>query len=209
YSRQNFLNHIEGAHTALRVLYGSESGNILSYSSNYSGSSIILQYTPISRSTWLKFIFYIDYVNKKVHFRIPSLTISGENDFDAGTPPDIPSVMAFIVSTVNVLFQQSVFKLDNFVISAVNTVPLNIQEWISSKFNVFPNPVNDVVTITNNENIGIEEIVVYDMDGKRVKEQKCKNESEIQLNIKDLASGVYMLHIKTKEGVTVKKIVKK
>src|SRR5690606_23022887 len=99
-------------------------------------------------------------------------------------------------------------KYDNLTITAVNQVPLNIEEVLASKFNIFPNPVTDVVTITNNENIAIEEVIVYEMNGKIVKLQKSNNESEIQLNMESFATGTYLLHIETKEGMAVKKVIK-
>src|SRR5690606_34033170 len=104
---------------------------------------------------------------------------------------------------------QAVHKFDNFVISAVDTVPLSTQDFISSKFNVFPNPMNDVVTITNNENINIEQIQVFDISGKNVKIHSYTNTNKVQLNLENLASGTYLLHINTNKGVAVKKIVKK
>lgn len=104
---------------------------------------------------------------------------------------------------------QAVHKFDNFVILAVDTVPLSTQDFISSKFNVFPNPMNDVVTITNNENINIDQIQVFDISGKSVKTHSYTNTNKVQLNLEKLASGTYLLHINTNKGVAVKKIVKK
>src|SRR5690606_14898862 len=63
-------------------------------------------------------------------------------------------------------------KYDDITISAVDHVPLSIKDFVSSKFNVFPNPINDVVTVTNNEDIGIEEIMVYNMNAKIVQSKK-------------------------------------
>src|SRR5690554_3861333 len=208
----SFWNNISGTNLTqmLRAIYHSNSSEIFSTSNGYNGRVAVLYETPIPRNTWLKLIFYIDYVNKKTYSRIPSLAIGGENNFfDAGTPPDIPSVMAFYVRMVNSHSQQCVFKIDNIVFSAVNTVPpLDIKEWVSSKFNVFPNPVTDVVTITNNENIGIEEILIYDINGKTVKLQHCENKNEVQLNMESFASGTYLLHIKTNQGTAIKKLIK-
>jgi len=39
--------------------------------------------------------------------------------------------------------------------------------------------------------------------------QMFNNENEIQLNVENLVSGVYLLHIETNEGTAVKKLVKK
>lgn len=168
---------------------------------------ISTQQLPILKNTWVKLVMYIDYPNQKIYFNLPSfgvlmaydapgvISLANSLVFRAGSIGHSPSILSF-------------YKFDNFVISAVNTVPLSVQKWVSSKFNVFPNPANDVVTITNNENIGIEEILVYDINGKTVKGQKSKRAKEIQLNVSSLSSGTYLLHIKTKEGVAIKKLVK-
>src|SRR5690554_528700 len=103
-------------------------------------------------------------------------------------------------------------KYDNIKITALNAVPpyvLNAENFLAQKFNVFPNPVTDIVTITNNENIGIEQIEVLDINGKTIKSLNYNKENEVQLNLGDFASGMYLLHIKTNEGTAVKKVVKK
>ncbi|HLW42194.1 MAG TPA: T9SS type A sorting domain-containing protein [Flavobacterium sp.] len=166
--------------------------------------SHILQPTTVPTNTWLKFELYLDYVNEISYFTVPTLGISGVSGwFSLSKLSGIRLTVETIAST------QSVHKFDNFVISAVNTVPLSTQEFISSKFSVFPNPANDIVTITNSENIGIEQIKVFDMSGKTIKSQLFNNENEVQLTIEDLAPGIYMLYIKAKEGTAVKKITKK
>src|SRR5690554_1162499 len=106
----------------------------------------------------------------------------------------------------------AVVKLDNIKLSALQTLPshlVSIRDFVSSKFNVFPNPVTDVVTITNSENIGVEQIEVFDISGKTVKSLHFNNENEVQLHLGDFASGTYLLHIQTNEGMAVKKVVKK
>src|SRR5690554_649728 len=100
-------------------------------------------------------------------------------------------------------------KIDNINLSAQNFTPtVGVDDFISSKFNVFPNPATDVVTITNNENMGIEVVTVYDGVGRIVQSELYRTTSEMQLNIENLASGSYFLHIKTSQGTAVKKLIK-
>jgi len=66
-----------------------------------------------------------------------------------------------------------------------------------------------VVTITNNENIVLEQVAIYDINGKTTKTQTFNKENEVQLNIGNLAASIYMVHLKTAEGTAVKKLVKK
>jgi len=164
----------------------------------------ILQPTTVPRNTWLKFELYLDYVNKESYFTIPSLGVSGVSGWVSSF--DLSSIMFHIYTSGSI---QSVYKFDNIIISAIKNTPLSVKnDFVSSKFSVFPNPVNDVVTITNNENIGIEHIQVFDISGKSVHLKTFNYENEVKLNIENLALGIYTIHIKTKEGVAVKKIIK-
>ena len=164
----------------------------------------ILQSIAVPRNTWLKFELYLDYANQISYFTIPSLGVSGTSGWFSSSNFSETQLVVETIASV-----QPVYKFDNFVISAVDTVPLSTQDFISSKFNVFPNPINDVVTITNNESISIEQIQVFDISGKSVKTHSFTNVNEVQLNIENLASGSYLLQIKTNKGIAVKKIVKK
>lgn len=164
-------------------------------------------YEDFQYDTWISIQMFMDYTTGYIYLYIPDFQI-----LSYGTFSHNESLAGLILMTNMTPYNpQAANKFDNIRISALKTLPsyLGIDDFISSKFNIFPNPVTDMVTISNAENIGVEEVIVYDIYGKIVKSQKCKSESEIQLNIEDLASGVYMLHIKTEEGVAVKKIVKK
>src|SRR5690606_4916518 len=166
------------------------------------------QFSKFTDNTWVRLVVYIDYPNQKIYFRLPSVGELLVHDAPNVIPP--VNSLLFIASTIGLTPSfLSFYKFDNLVVSAVNTVPLSTQSFISSKFNVFPNPVNDVVTITNNENINIEQVEVFDVSGKAIQSQAFNNDNEVQLNIKDLASGTYMLHIKTAESTVVKKVIKK
>src|SRR5690606_36457497 len=97
-------------------------------------------------------------------------------------------------------------------ITALQSVPpyvLSATNFLSEKFNIYPNPASNVVTITNNENMLVNKIEVYNTTGKLINTQNYNNEAELQLNVENLASGTYMLHLQTNEGTAVKKLVKK
>lgn len=160
----------------------------------------------VPTNTWLKLELYLDYVNEISYFTIPSLGISGVSGWFSSLNF---SGMELYVGSSTGSSLQVIHKFDNFQVSAVNKVPLSVQDFISNKFNVFPNPASNVVIINNAENITIEQVEVFDISGKTVKTQQFNNENQVQLNIEELASGTYMLHIQTNEGMAVKKIVRK
>jgi len=158
--------------------------------------------------TWIKIIFYLDYSNKEMYYMIPSKNFIRRCDLDNTNV----ILNALLLKSSNWIGSQAttpVYKYDNIVISAVNTVPLSTQDFLSEKFQVFPNPATDLVNITNNENIAIKQIKIFDTAGKLVKTETYMNQTKIQVNTSILASGSYLFHIETTEGTAVKTIIKK
>lgn len=193
----------------IRGNYSNQNGNNYQpIEFDYQGTQ---QFVGFPNKTWMKVTFYFDYVTKKIHYHIPSLKIHYAGNFNYNFFP-----LAFEIKFYRDIHNQTATYLepfvlyDNFNISAINSTPLSINKTTETTFNIFPNPVTDIVTIINNENIGgIEEVVVYDMNGKKVKSQKGNNnKNEVQLNMENFARGSYLLHVKTKEGTAIKKLIK-
>lgn len=167
-------------------------------------------------ATWVHFAIYIDYTTGYVYVEIPTLNYAVRSTYPnpALVNNTDDGMVDAIVLGANSEIIRSVFpnilKFDNIEISAVNYLPkLALDKILSLKFNVFPNPVTDVFTISNNENIVVDYIDIYDISGRKVKSKSYIMENEAQLNIETLTSGLYFLHIKTNEGIAVKKIMKK
>src|SRR5690606_9230767 len=170
-------------------------------------------------NTWVTFRVYLDYTNKKVYYETPYFNAVAVGDFLANsTSTNLiedfkPSVFQYFFSVPQDAGpQQMVNKLDNIKITALQSVPPNVlsdANFLTEKFNIYPNPANNVVTITNNENMLVKEVAVYDITGKLINTQNYNNETEIQLNVEHLASGTYILHLQTNEGTAVKKLVRK
>lgn len=165
-------------------------------------------------STWIKVEVYFEYSEilkeMEIHTYIPMLKYWNIRK----RPAD-----SFLFSNININFgvykaiqsySGALIKYDNIKFSAVSHRPAfaNVNEWISSKFNVYPNPATKTVNINNSENIQIDQVTVYDIGGKKLSEQKYNNEAEIQLNVENLSSGTYIMHLETNQGIAVKKLVK-
>lgn len=125
-----------------------------------------------------------------------------------------PSAIELYFNDITIENFQLVNKFDNIRITALKSVPpeviaLGVDDVLSQKFSLYPNPATNVVNITNSENIFVNQVVIYDVAGKALSTQRFNNESELQLNVESLASGVYLLHMQTDEGTAVKKLVKK
>ena len=77
------------------------------------------------------------------------------------------------------------------------SVSVGINDVVSN-LSIYPNPVKDVLTIEGNYT----SVDIIDVSGKLV----LSSESTKNINVKSLADGVYMLNIKTENGIAVKKI---
>ena len=174
------------------------------------GFNIIKNYTAITfpYNMWIKTELYIDFNTLKAYTYIPTLNLFRVDTIypQKNETPDNIHISA------RGLKPGSVVKYDNIKLSALPTVPayiLSANEMVSATFNMYPNPATNMVNITNTENILVEQITIYDMAGKQLNTQSFNNESQVQLNIENLASGNYMLHLQTNAGLAVKKLVKK
>ena len=175
------------------------------------------QLLVLPKNTWFTFELYVDYNNSNIYYSIPSLNYTvvypmtlldpdgnAEND---GVPEEL-----VLRNYAGISNSSNILKIDNINFSAQNTVPVvtvGVNAVLSNSFNLYPNPAKNVVNITNNENMFVKEVAVYDTTGKLISTQSFTNEAEIQLNVEHLASGTYMLHLQTTEGTAVKKLVKK
>lgn len=96
------------------------------------------------------------------------------------------------------------FFLDNLFVDQV----LSVKGVDASNFTVYPNPANNILNVSNKANDLINNIQIKDLTGKTVKESNFIAQSTIQMNIADIAAGVYMMTINTEQGSITKKIVK-
>ena len=167
--------------------------------------------------TWLKIIVYLDYDNKKIYTEIPYFNKVVKVDFlNLATSNNLfedfkPENVQLYFRTIEVIDDKKVYvKVDNIKITALKDIPsyLSINEVLNEKFNIFPNPVNDVVNITNNDNIQVKKIKIYSESGKFINEENFNTEDNIQLNIENLQSGIYLLNFETDHGSATKKIIK-
>lgn len=163
--------------------------------------------------SWIKVEVYFVYLENtdtwEVHTYIPVL---GYWSVESGkTLTYLDLYIGFSVYKANQSPSGVLIKYDNIKISAIPNLPAfaNINEWLSSKFNIYPNPATNITNITNTDNVLVNRITIYDINGKRLSVKSFNNEQNIQLNIENLTSGIYILHLHTNQGLAVKKLVKK
>lgn len=81
---------------------------------------------------------------------------------------------------------------------------VGIEEKEEIHANVFPNPASEHLTIQLSQTINT--LIVYNYLGLKLIEENV-NASSYKMNISNLSSGIYLLHIATDRGTVVKQIV--
>lgn len=117
----------------------------------------------------------------------------------------------FVGETVYVAFRH--FDVtDEFTMEiddvAVTAGVLNTEEFLNSSISVYPNPATNLINVSAGNNISVDSVSIVDLNGRVVKNVNYDNISQLQLNISDLSSGMYLMNINSQEGVLTKKIVK-
>lgn len=118
---------------------------------------------------------------------------------DANDNDDIPlSMNTLLQDNTTYYATQTVYGIESIERFPVTAhAALGVNEATFTSLTYYPNPVKDVLTLSNNENI--EEVVIYNLLGQVVF-SKTINEREISLNLSSITEGIYIVKV-TSEGV--------
>jgi len=81
---------------------------------------------------------------------------------------------------------------------------LSNNEFVSENFNIYPNPTSDVLNITLENNLVLQELTIYNNLG-----QVVKTATESVIDVSHLAKGLYFVEVTTNQGKATKKVVVK
>lgn len=97
---------------------------------------------------------------------------------------------------------------DQIVTSSLSAPSLGISEAKRLVFNMYPNPSSDLVQIELPTGTTEAEAGVFDYKGRRVNVKRI-SPNDNQLDVSDLAAGIYLIRISTDEKVGIQKLIKK
>ena len=86
--------------------------------------------------------------------------------------------------------------------------PLATDSDLTANVSVSPNPSSDKIEIITPKNIKIESATMSSLSGSQVLEKQGDKSNIMTIDIKNLTHGMYILQIKTNEGVIGKKVIK-
>jgi len=86
----------------------------------------------------------------------------------------------------------------------VSGLTTSAEEFSQNEFSIYPNPVNELLTITGDE---ISSVFITDMLGRVVIQETIKNKQHI-IDVSDLIKGIYFVNILSEGVMTTKKVIK-
>lgn len=84
------------------------------------------------------------------------------------------------------------------------TTSLSNNDFVKDAFSIYPNPVQDVINITTKGNESIKQVQLLDVQGKEINVSLNNN----QVDVSNLASGMYFIYVETEAGRNALKFVK-
>jgi hypothetical protein len=94
----------------------------------------------------------------------------------------------------------------NITLFDTSTCSLNTLSFSKNDFIIYPNPSTGLFTIQA-ESMDVVQVTIVNVSGETVY-QGVSNEGKLLVDIKEVASGMYFVKLKTKGGLIIKKIVK-
>ena len=155
-------------------------------------------------NTWISVAYTYDSVNGVITYTIDgvksTLNITGYTI----TKNLAPAQHNLIHQTSATNVMSNTASLDNYVVSAENASTLAIGEPVksNSKLSVYPNPTSDYLNFSGK----VVSAQIFDAAGRTVSSSKVSNG---QVNVTNLAKGVYIVKFETENGTQTEKFIKK
>ena len=86
------------------------------------------------------------------------------------------------------IISNSIFQEIHFMSAILST-----KDKVSSEFSLAPNPVKNTLTVKNSN--GINAFQIFDVSGKLVLEQKYENTKTLNIDLKKLKNGTYLIKL--------------
>lgn len=144
---------------------------------------------------------YVDQVNQLTGGNYDAATIDAGGLFGNPNGHDKSSALVYI-DTIQTYLHPRVMRqlqIGEWEALSVNEVELN------NSFKMYPNPASQQVTLTASNGV-LNTVAVYDVTGKVVIAQNV-NAITTQINVASLPKGIYMVEVKSTEGVEVEKLI--
>lgn len=123
--------------------------------------------------------------------------------FVMNDPSDLTARMSFDMGTTVANINISSIKIEEIIDNSTST-PLATEK--ESNINIYPNPIEDILTISDLNTV--QKLELVDQKGSIILRKTIVNESTLNVSLQTIPSGSYILVLYEKDGITTKKVVK-
>ena len=67
-------------------------------------------------------------------------------------------------------------------------------------FNIFPMPTTNDLNISNNHNVYVNAIQVFDLSGKLMMSKEIESDENMKVDVSTLSNGTYIIHLSSEQG---------
>ncbi len=101
---------------------------------------------------------------------------------------------------VKMMYRNILYQTDfEFQISVANTTALGLSSVDQKGIKLYPNPVEDILTLANPNHLQFTSLKLYTILGQLVLEQKVQTDSDIQIDLSNIQKGAYLLKVKSND----------
>lgn len=185
-------------------------GAIGNYSLTLGGTTTTPAALILDANTWYKIGLSFNYTTGEIKVKgangLFDRTFQGAAALENVGELDILAAAGGTTAAPNAAAGNGIF--DNFVAraSATDTLGAISNEMSSATISVYPNPANDIVTISSSD-IALNNVEMTDLNGRVVKNLNLGGVSNSEISISDLATGIYLLKINSNNDTITKKLI--
>jgi hypothetical protein len=130
-----------------------------------------------------------------------SYTVTGLN-----APTDIKFAFRYFVTNGGTNGSNSdIIGIDTF---SVDRPTASAQDFFASNFTLYPNPVKSIINLSSTNGSSIDNVKLTDINGRIVSDTNFSSTQNAEINVANLAAGVYFVKIQSEKGIGTTKIVK-
>jgi hypothetical protein len=96
--------------------------------------------------------------------------------------------------------------INTTVVAVEGENSVSVDESENSSFNLYPNPVEDILTISRENSTAPARVEMFDINGRLVINQSLLSN---QIDVSQLSSGIYTFKLISNNEVVTKKVYKK
>jgi len=162
--------------------------------------------TPINHS----FTVNSTIVNLNVKYLVPtivqSLNCSTTDTFKVQLPSGEYD-LTVCIDLIGYVSQTQIDTIFNVDCDTTSNIVLGTEElsFLENSISIFPNPVSTTLSITAKNEVSIEGVKIYDLQGREI---LLKTKNFHQIDVSNLPTGNYFLEIETDKGIIRKKLMK-